>query len=262
MSRIVFITGTDTGVGKTLLTGLLLEHLRSSGVRALAVKPFACGSHGDGEILSEIQGGELPRELVNPVYYRQPLAPLAAARLSGHGVELEDVMGSIEEAARRCDCLLVEGCGGLLVPLGEGFSLLEMIRWTGDRSEVLVVAGDKLGVINHVLLTLRVLNQEKICCAGVILTKQFSSDPSNRTNGAILSELIVPVRITSVKYLGKGMDDAGKIKASAKKIQKTLAQICESASLIPLHAIRQRAKSAVRKKVSKQLLTIAQKAVG
>ncbi len=251
MSRIVFITGTDTGVGKTLMTGLLLAHLRVSGMHALAVKPFACGSHGDGEILSEIQGGELPRKLVNPVYYRKPVAPLAAARACGKGIVLEQVMGCIEEAARRCDCLLVEGCGGLLVPLGEGYSLLEMIRWSGDRSELLVVAGDKLGVINHVLLTLRVLAQEKIHCGGVILTRHCESDPSNGSNGEILSELVAPVRLTSVEYLGREMSEVGKIRDGAKKIQKTLARICESVNLIPLHAIRQRAKSAVRKKVWK-----------
>ena len=78
--RIIFITGTDTGVGKTLLTGLLLHHLRQSGCHALAMKPFCSGSRADAEFLHAVQDGELTLDEINPFFFAEPLAPLVAAR--------------------------------------------------------------------------------------------------------------------------------------------------------------------------------------
>src|SRR6187402_963088 len=78
--RILFITGTDTGVGKTLLTGLLLHHLRENGVHALAAKPFCSGGTQDVVFLNEIQNGELTLRQLNPFYFRDPVAPLVAGR--------------------------------------------------------------------------------------------------------------------------------------------------------------------------------------
>ena len=127
MSRIVFITGTDTGVGKTLLTGLLLHYLRQSGCHALALKPFCCGSRADVEFLGAVQERELTQDEINPFFFELPLAPLVAARKQHVSIRLPAVLRHISNVAKRCEWLLIEGIGGVMVPLGKGFTVLDLI---------------------------------------------------------------------------------------------------------------------------------------
>src|SRR4051812_49414340 len=121
MSKIVFITGTDTGVGKTVVTALLLRHLRESGVKALAMKPFCSGGRSDAELLAALQEGEVSLDEVNPFYFSKPLAPWVAVKYEKgrKQVPLKTVLTKIFELKNRCEVLLIEGSGGLLVPLGE-----------------------------------------------------------------------------------------------------------------------------------------------
>src|SRR5215510_11029750 len=109
---VIFITGTDTGVGKTLLTGLLLAHLRQNNVHALAMKPFCSGDRADVELLHKLQDGELARDEINPFYFSRPLAPAVAARKGNRSVPLPEVLRRIEVLEKRCDLLLIEGIGG------------------------------------------------------------------------------------------------------------------------------------------------------
>src|SRR5258705_9807549 len=90
--KIIFVTGTDTGVGKTLLTGLLLHHLRTEGCHALAMKPFCSGGRGDVEFLHALQDGELSEREINPFYFHEPVAPLLAARKNARAIHLKDVV--------------------------------------------------------------------------------------------------------------------------------------------------------------------------
>ena len=107
MKRALFITGTDTGVGKTVLTALLLAYARRKGIHALAVKPFTAGGKGDVRLLQSLQPGELTDAEMNPHAYAAPFAPWVAAR--GRGVTLDGIATSLRALRRRCDLLLVEG---------------------------------------------------------------------------------------------------------------------------------------------------------
>src|ERR1051326_5574870 len=98
-TRTIFITGTDTGVGKTVLTGLLLAHLRAIGGHAMALKPFCSGSRKDVDLLYALQDGELAAEAINPFYFREPVAPLIAARQHGRLLPLGQVL---EQLQRVC----------------------------------------------------------------------------------------------------------------------------------------------------------------
>src|SRR5271165_6767216 len=147
--NIIFITGTDTGVGKTLLAGLLLHHLRQSGARALAMKPFCSGGLADVRLLQSLQPGELSDRVMNPFYFKQPVAPLVAAA-TRPAIRPGEVLKKIRLVATRCDCLIIEGSGGLLVPLGSGFTVADLIAGLDGR--VVVVARNRLGTINHTLL--------------------------------------------------------------------------------------------------------------
>jgi len=230
--RVIFITGTDTGAGKTLLTALLLHHLRGRGRLAMAMKPFCSGGTHDVDVLSRLQDGELSREEICPYPYAEPVAPLVAARKHRRQILLGDVVGRVRRIQRRCKILLIEGSGGLMVPLGEGFLVADLIA--SLQCHVLIAAPNRLGVINHALLTARTLDLYGVSKMKVALMGRRARDLSTRTNGAVLAELLAPVAVVGVPFLGKRADKAGAVKARCKKVEKILAQILDFDTFCPL----------------------------
>jgi dethiobiotin synthase len=267
--RLVFVTGTDTGVGKTLLTALLLAHLRRRRVPALAIKPFCSGSRADAQLLHAVQDGELTLDQINPFFFAKPLAPFAAARELGHFIPLDDVLEHVRSIARRlpqadssnrkgkigAPVLLIEGAGGLLVPLGPAHFVLDLIREL--RCEVVVVSCNKLGTLNHTLLTVQALlnacphlvpsaaPQEKFTSklwgrsgrktkprpeggpapARVVLMEQSRRDLSAASNPAVLSQFLRPIPLHALPYFGKNCSSQRAIEKIEKKFEKTLARI-------------------------------------
>jgi dethiobiotin synthetase len=200
LARIIFITGTDTGVGKTLLTGLLLDHLRQGGCHALAMKPFCSGSRADTEFLRAVQDGELTLNEITPISFAELLAPLVAGWRHRHLIRLPDVLPQINRIAGRCQCLLIEGIGGLLVPLGERFTVTNLIARVD--CEVVLVSCNRLGTINHTLLTVEVLQtiENKGLKAAILSHK--NEDSSTISNRRILSELLAPTPVVSIPFQG------------------------------------------------------------
>ena len=223
LTRIIFITGTDTGVGKTLLTGLLLRHLRQSGCHALAMKPFCCGSRADVEFLGAVQERELTLDEINPFLFEKPLAPLSAAREKHVAIRLPEVLRRISDLAKRCEWLLIEGIGGVMVPLGDGFSVLDLIAKLGCST--VVVSRNKLGTLNHTMLTVDAMQHADIKDLKVVLMGSRESDCSTDSNGRILSELLAPTQIIPIPYLGGNPVQFPALKLSENKVKKTLAQI-------------------------------------
>ncbi len=229
-SGIIFITGTDTGVGKTVFTALLLAHLREQGVRALAMKPFCSGGRGDVRLLQSLQRGELSDDEVNPFYYDLPLAPCIAARQGrGPKVQLREAVRKIDAIKKKCDVLLVEGSGGLLVPLGESFTVLELIKTLA--CPVLVLGRNKIGIINHTLMSIELLHAVGIKLVTSILMGAKKSDISVRFNAGYLRDKIDRCRVFELPFLGPELRRVGAIKRSAKKIKKVLARFCMAASV-------------------------------
>jgi dethiobiotin synthetase len=240
----VFVTGTDTGVGKTLLTAHLLCHLRRRGIRALGMKPFCSGGTGDVNLIQSMQAGELSNEEANPFYFAKPVAPLVAARKSRRTIRLADVVGAVERVADRCDVLVVEGVGGLLVPLGEEFGLLDLIvRFNGST---ILVARNKLGTINHTLLTLEALRRRGLERIQVVLMGQRRTDASVPTNADIIKERLVRVPVISLPYLGKSASQFSSVQRSEKKIKKTLAVISGFA-IFTARSSKRLSKAAIRR---------------
>src|SRR5580692_10831432 len=127
MKQTLFITGTDTGVGKTALTVLLVKFLRARGVNAAALKPVCSGSRDDARKIFKAMNGAISLDEINPWYFRAAIAPLLAARRENKIVKLSQVLARIRAMQKRFDVLLVEGAGGLLSPLGENFSSRDLI---------------------------------------------------------------------------------------------------------------------------------------
>ncbi len=150
-----FITGTDTGVGKTVLTALLARYLRERGVNAAALKPVCSGGRDDARVLHAALNGALTLEEINPWHFRAPLAPVLAARRERKQVKLPQVVAHLRAIQERFDVLLVEGAGGLLSPLGEDFNSRDLIESLGATP--IVVCPNRLGAVNQVLLTLEAL---------------------------------------------------------------------------------------------------------
>jgi dethiobiotin synthetase len=169
VTRRFFITGTDTGVGKTHVAVLLLAELRRRGIKAAGFKPIACGAGGrkDAHLYWELMKREVPLAVINPVFLRHPLAPSVAARLEKRPVDLQRIRSAFGLLSSAFDPVLVEGAGGLLVPLKRGYFVADLTRDL-DLPAV-IVARLGLGTINHCLLTVRQAQTMGLRIAGIIL---------------------------------------------------------------------------------------------
>jgi dethiobiotin synthetase len=165
----IFVTGTDTGVGKTYVTGLILSELRRRGVHAAAFKPVACGAGGrhDAEIYAAIMDHEQPLDVINPIYLRHPLAPSVSARLERKRIDLRRVLRAYQQLAADYSVVLVEGAGGLLVPIRDNYFVADLAKKL--KLPLLVVARLGLGTINHSLLTVRLARAMKLTVRGIVL---------------------------------------------------------------------------------------------
>jgi dethiobiotin synthetase len=203
--RGVFITGTDTDVGKTWVAAGLTAVLRQRGIKAVYFKPVqsGCPEEGgrliptDARLAARVAGLAEPLEVLTPVALRLPLAPGVAAVQAGVEVSLEDMAAGLRELAARYEFLVVEGAGGLYVPLrGMDFLVLDLIRWLG--LPLAVVAKSGLGTINHTVLTVKAAQAAGIEVTGVILNR-YPEKPglAAETNPGVIAAL------TGVEILGK-----------------------------------------------------------
>jgi dethiobiotin synthetase len=235
-SRILFITGTDTGVGKTLLTALLLAHLRSQGQHAIALKPFCSGTRADAELLHSLQDGDLSLDEINPFYFSEPIAPLVAARIHRRRIPLSKVLQHIHSVLAHLSSpiknqkskiknpfLLIEGSGGLLVPLGEGYTVLDLI--SALNCEVLVVSRNKLGTINHTLLTVRALREVGMKKLSVALMDRKNKDLAAGSNYRTIAELLAPIQVYSLPFLRSSSRTAAGVKKNAAVLARLLTRV-------------------------------------
>jgi len=182
--RTFVITGTDTGVGKTVLTCLLARHLRRAGFGVAALKPLCSGGREDARALRAALGGALTLDEVNPWHFRAPLAPARAARLERRQIQLPMVLQALRRVRRRFPFVLVEGAGGLLSPLGEDFNARDLI--VALRATPLIVCPNCLGAINQVLLVVHALPGGAIRRARIVLVSPRQPDASSQSNVEML----------------------------------------------------------------------------
>jgi dethiobiotin synthetase len=234
LRRIIFITGTGTGVGKTVLTALLLAHLRGEGQDALALKPFCSGSRADARLLHCLQAPRMTLAETNPFFFSPPLAPWVAARVKNRPqISISHVLSHVKRMSQRAETLLVEGSGGILVPLGENYALGDIL----DKipAKVLVAGSNRLGVINHTLLTVKHLQSIGAKNVAVVLMSSKKPDVSSKSNVDALRWFLPGMPVFLLPYLGEKASTVTKVKINAKYIKKTLAQVLggDSVCLVP-----------------------------
>lgn len=179
----LFITATDTEVGKTVVTCAIAAALRRQGVRVAVCKPVATGCRrereglvsDDAEALAHFADCRLPLDVINPVRYREPLAPAVAAERKKEPIDWQAIDDSLRRLAADHDVVLVEGVGGLLTPLDNRRTVLDLAKHL--RLPTVVVTRPVLGTLNHTAMTCRLLRNARLRLAGLVLNRY---DPDTR----------------------------------------------------------------------------------
>ena len=200
----LLITGTDIGVGKTWVACALARALRGSERRVVAIKPVETGCTGqpskseDGVRLARATGQNQPAHAI--LRLPDPVAPVISSERAGAEIDFDALVLKIERFAEAAEYALIEGAGGLLAPITWEWNMADMAR--ALNASALVVAADRLGTINHTLLTLSALELAGIPCAGVVLTTSEKRDASSGSNAAAIARLSGMERIVSLPRVG------------------------------------------------------------
>jgi dethiobiotin synthetase len=199
--------------------------LLDRGVRIRAVKPLCAGGRDDAVALRAAQGNRMTLDEVNPWYFQSSITPMLAARRRRRKIQQGEVLRFLEEARRDCDVLLVEGAGGLLSPLGEGFSSRELI--VAMKATPVVVCPNRLGAINLSRLVLEALPAAPRKRAQVVLVSRPHADASTQTNAAMIREFAGGNAVHEFPWLGSIVNTAavrfdGKLKRSLQRLSAAL----------------------------------------
>jgi dethiobiotin synthetase len=191
-----FVTGTDTGVGKTVVACALARLLVRMDYDTGVMKPVSAGGREDAEDLIRSAGIDDGLDIVNPVALTEPLSPNLAAERAGTPVDTEKILDSYRALAQNHKRMIVEGAGGLLVPLKDDYSTADLAREIG--LPLIIVARAALGTINHTLLTIEAARSRKLAIAGVIYNHvtPATGSPAESCSSGIIS------RISGVPCLG------------------------------------------------------------
>jgi len=203
-----FITGTDTGVGKTLIAGAIARALSLNGRRVGVMKPFESGCRRDGAavvpadavLLRNMAGSQDDLALICPYAFERPLAPGVAADLEQVPISLEKVQKIFNQLSAHYDIMLVEGAGGLMVPVSAEHVIIDIIRLL--QLPLIIVARTALGTINHTLLTVKEAQRAGILVCGIILNKVSpEQDEAEDTNPEVIRKFSNVPLLGQVPYI-------------------------------------------------------------
>ncbi|KAF0132898.1 MAG: dethiobiotin synthase [Candidatus Saganbacteria bacterium] len=199
----IFITGTDTGVGKTHITFLLAKYLLGQNLDVSIMKPISCGpkKESDALYLKEKLKLKDPLELINPIHFEKPLAPYPASGFKMNKTKLDKIFSAYKKLSSIHDLVLVEGIGGVMVPITKNYFVADLIKQLNIPAIIVARAG--LGTINHTLLTVEILRRKKIDILGIILNGHNGSDLSEKTNARIIEEISKAPILAKIRQMGK-----------------------------------------------------------
>jgi dethiobiotin synthetase len=228
----LFVTGTDTGAGKTVVAAALARALADAGVDVGVMKPVASGCRlrkgrlvsEDSELLREGARTDDPMELVTPAAFALPLAPSVAGRIERKRFDLRGVMAAYRELARRHDFVVVEGVGGLLVPLSEKLLVADLAAKL--HLPLVVVVANRLGAINHALLTLNEARRRKLPVWRVVLNEVCpgKADLARATNAGEIARAGALKSLFHLTHCRSLEETARRLAPLAKEIRESLTK--------------------------------------
>ncbi len=227
MGKGIFITGTDTGVGKTYVAAGLIRAMKESGIQVCPMKPVETGCRvrkgelvpADANRLIRSAGIHEPLNLINPYRMKQPLAPAVAAESEGIRIRREKILSAYRRISHKYEMTVVEGAGGIMVPVHKKYLFLDLI--SDMNLPVLIVSRPGLGTINHTLLTISAAQNAGIIVLGVILNDPSGTkkDMSQKSNPDVIKKLGgVPVFGTIPFSSKKDTHSFGKLSAVIMEI--------------------------------------------
>ena len=210
----LFVTGVDTGVGKTVFTCALAHALRLAGINVGVMKPFATGlpragqyKSEDVELLIKSSGVSDPQELVNPYYFEIPASPYMAAKKLEKTIDIDVVLSGFELLQSSHDVVLVEGIGGIMTPILKDYFVADLIKDLNLDS--ILVTSTKIGSVNHTLLTLDACKKYGIRIAGLVISEVDSGYSVNDLESDLVSLSGVDV-ICKIPHVS-GIESASKV---------------------------------------------------
>jgi len=194
-----YITGTGTGAGKTVVAGLLTRFCVDAGLPVAALKPICSGDRSDARCLRAASRNRLTLDETNPWHFRAEIAPLLAARRQRRKVTLVEALAHVRRIQEHFPFVLIEGAGGLLSPLGEGFAARELI--VALHATPILVCPNRLGAVNEIRLVLEALPGTPSRKAQIVLISQRHPDAASRDNPRLLREFAGPGRVHLLPWL-------------------------------------------------------------
>jgi dethiobiotin synthetase len=193
-----FVTGTDTDVGKTIISGGLAAVLKEKKIDVGVFKPLLSGISredpaSDTSLLKQLSQTSLSYEEITPFEFKEPLAPYVAGKLEGKIVEIQEVLRHWEKIKRKHEFFIIEGAGGISVPLGEHFLVSDLIK--AIQLPIVIVARPNLGTVNHIFLTVHYAKSLGLTVAGIVINGiSDHPDLAEKTNPKLIEELCgVPI---------------------------------------------------------------------
>ena len=201
-----FVTGTDTGVGKTLICCALLHGFAASGKSVIGMKPVAAGAvriargliNADVALLRAASNVDAPLALVNPYCFEPPIAPHLAAEQAGAAIELATIVSAYRQLAAVADIVIVEGVGGFCVPLNRSEDSADLAQRLG--LPVILVVGLRLGCLNHALLTAHSIRAQGLTLAGWIANRVDRAMAAAERNVAALAERLAAPLLGVIEF--------------------------------------------------------------
>lgn len=202
----VFVTGTDTGVGKTIVAAGIAGAMKRDGINVGVMKPIATGipkengfKSSDAELLAKIADSTDPESEINPIFLPLEASPLTASRTLNMDIKLDRVFSAFKSLTGKHEFVIVEGIGGVMVPIKQDYFVIDMIKEM--NMPVLVVSRAALGTLNHTLLTVRACREYDLNVAGIVINGVRSNNIIERTAGEIIHELTGMFVIGSIPFV-------------------------------------------------------------
>jgi dethiobiotin synthetase len=185
----IFVTGTDTSCGKTVVCAGIVNFFTNKGINCGYMKPISCGSKDDNDavLLKKLLNLKDPLSSINPVSLPYPLSPYAAAKMAKKRINIKKIVKNFTILSKKYEILVVEGAGGALVPITKDYMVADLIKDLGIPAIIVARAG--LGTLNHTFSTIEVLRKRKIEIQGVIMNGYTGKELSEKTNAQVIEKI-------------------------------------------------------------------------